>query len=168
MNRIYQGRVSTVEILQPGTSGRTADYVPLNAEAKVARAAGEKLLWEHHRLVQDAGDDCHAAVTVRLNGRSSTLQSRVSAPPPAPHEIGKSSYVPAWLGRMRQGIVDVWWTRRRFGDIVHPPMWHPSPILRHWTRAGERLRRSSITIRATSFLIDQPFRLISPQNLPED
>jgi len=93
MNRIYQGRVSKVEIHQPGASGRSAEYEPLTADAKAAPPAGEKLLREHHRRFPDAGAEHPAAATLRRNGRSSTFQSRVPAPAPALLDFGKSSYV---------------------------------------------------------------------------
>jgi hypothetical protein len=54
MNRIYQGRVSKVEILKSGTKGKAAEYEAMDPDTKAARAAGEKLLWEHHQLFQDA------------------------------------------------------------------------------------------------------------------
>ena len=51
MNRIYQGRVSAVEIPKPGVKN---EWEPLDAEPKVARKKGEDALWQHHELFQDA------------------------------------------------------------------------------------------------------------------
>ena len=114
MNRIYQGRVSTVEILKPGTRGRTAEYEPLSADAKEARAAGENLLWEHHRLFQDAVNYyllCLAALADPTDGLNpvSKLRERMvkdgtwerfprPALPglPAPHSLRES--VAPWIG----------------------------------------------------------------------
>src|SRR5579885_2015973 len=49
MNRIYQGRVSAVEIAD-GHGG----FKSLADDPKAARKLGEQMLWEHHALFQDA------------------------------------------------------------------------------------------------------------------
>ncbi len=49
MNRIYQGRVSSVEI-----ANQNNEFTALAADAAEARRLGEAALWEHHALFQDA------------------------------------------------------------------------------------------------------------------
>ncbi|HRP03749.1 MAG TPA: hypothetical protein PLV87_02445, partial [Opitutaceae bacterium] len=55
MNRIYQGRVSSVQIPNPDKTARKAiPWLPLDPDAKRAGELGEAALWEHHQLFQDA------------------------------------------------------------------------------------------------------------------
>ncbi len=49
MNRIYQGRVSNVEI----PDGKD-NWKPLDPDPKIARDKWQALLWRHHELFQDA------------------------------------------------------------------------------------------------------------------
>jgi hypothetical protein len=47
MNRIYQGRVSNVQTLKPGTNGKSpGDWEDLKDWPSA--------LWQHHELIQDA------------------------------------------------------------------------------------------------------------------
>jgi len=46
MNRIYQGRVTKVEVLKAGTKGKLAEWELL--------PSWEDGLWKHHQLFQDA------------------------------------------------------------------------------------------------------------------
>lgn len=48
MNRIYQGRVSAVEL----ADGK--DFKPLDPDPEIARRRGEEMLWQHHEVFQDA------------------------------------------------------------------------------------------------------------------
>lgn len=55
MNRIYQGRVSAVQIPNPEkTARKSMPWLPLDSDPKIARVKGETALWEHHVLFQDA------------------------------------------------------------------------------------------------------------------
>jgi len=55
MNRIYQGRVSVVQIQNPDEVARKTDpWVSLDSDATRARERGEAALLEHHVLFQDA------------------------------------------------------------------------------------------------------------------
>ncbi len=51
MNRIYQGRVSKVEI---PTGDKENPWQPLDPDPKIAREKWQSLLWQHHELFQDA------------------------------------------------------------------------------------------------------------------
>ena len=55
MNRIYQGRVTSVQIsnTDPTTKAITP-WMPLAPDSKLAREQGEAALWDHHVLFQDA------------------------------------------------------------------------------------------------------------------
>ncbi len=49
MNRIYQGRVTKVQILKPGTKGnKPEDWTELD------KNTWQSALWQHHELFQDA------------------------------------------------------------------------------------------------------------------
>ena len=50
MNRIYQGRVTNVEIVK----GKDGKPEPFDAGPKVARQEWQDALWQHHQLFQDA------------------------------------------------------------------------------------------------------------------
>jgi len=55
MNRIYQGRVTKVEKLKSGKSGRSPDdWAPFDADPKADREKWQAALWRHHELFQDA------------------------------------------------------------------------------------------------------------------
>jgi len=55
MNRIYQGRISAVQVPNPDDSTRkSVPWVPLDLDAKLACEKGETSLWDHHVLFQDA------------------------------------------------------------------------------------------------------------------
>ena len=57
MNRIYQGRVSSVQIPNPDLAAKKdTPWVPLDRDPKLARQKGEDALWQHHELFQDAGN----------------------------------------------------------------------------------------------------------------
>jgi hypothetical protein len=49
MNRIYQGRVTSVEV-----AASKREFRPVSEDPKEARRIGESILWEHHELFQDA------------------------------------------------------------------------------------------------------------------
>ncbi|HEX5221792.1 MAG TPA: hypothetical protein VFZ59_19665 [Verrucomicrobiae bacterium] len=51
MNRIYQGRVSNVEIL---SGNKDNPWQPFDPDPKVARQKWQEALWQHHQLFQDA------------------------------------------------------------------------------------------------------------------
>ena len=59
MNRIYQGRVSKVEIPNPGD--KENPWQPLDPDPKVARTKWQALLWRHHEMFQDDVDYLLAA-----------------------------------------------------------------------------------------------------------
>jgi hypothetical protein len=50
MNRIYQGKVTNVEILK----GKDGKPEPFDADPKLARQKWQDALWQHHQLFQDA------------------------------------------------------------------------------------------------------------------
>ena len=50
MNRIYQGKVTNVEILK----GKDGQPEPFDADPKLARQKWQDALWQHHQLFQDA------------------------------------------------------------------------------------------------------------------
>ncbi len=52
MNRIYQGRVSKVEISKPGDKENL--WQPFDPDPEIARKKWEDALWNHHELFQDA------------------------------------------------------------------------------------------------------------------
>jgi hypothetical protein len=52
MNRIYQGRVTSVEIYCPGS--KENPWQPFDPDPQKARAKWETALWQHHELFQDA------------------------------------------------------------------------------------------------------------------
>ena len=55
MNRIYQGRVNKVQILDLEKTAKSPDrWKDLPGTPKEARRLGEELLWNHHQLFQDA------------------------------------------------------------------------------------------------------------------
>ena len=55
MNRIYQGRVSKVHILDPEKNSKSPDrWKVLSPDPKEAMRLGEEMLWQHHELFQDA------------------------------------------------------------------------------------------------------------------
>ncbi|MDP3849785.1 MAG: type V CRISPR-associated protein Cas12b [Luteolibacter sp.] len=55
MNRIYQGRVSTVQTLVPGSTGLLPEHwEPLDEFPMAAKKMGEEVLFRHHELFQDA------------------------------------------------------------------------------------------------------------------
>lgn len=55
MNRIYQGRVASVQIPNPDEVARkSVPWVSLDPDPKRARELGDAALWEHHLLFQDA------------------------------------------------------------------------------------------------------------------
>jgi hypothetical protein len=49
MNRIYQGRVTNVEIIKDGKPE------PFDPDPKEAKRKWQDALWQHHRLFQDKG-----------------------------------------------------------------------------------------------------------------
>jgi len=50
MNRIYQGRVSKVEI---PTGNKDNPWQPLDSDPKIAREKWQALLWRHHETLPD-------------------------------------------------------------------------------------------------------------------
>ena len=55
MNRIYQGRVSKVQILDPEKNSNSPDrWKELSSDSREACRLGEEMLWQHHELFQDA------------------------------------------------------------------------------------------------------------------
>ena len=72
MNRIYQGRVAKVEVLKPGTKGKSSDdWKPLDAWADA--------LWEHHQLFQDAVNYYTLALAAMTEGLSKETVQGVAA-----------------------------------------------------------------------------------------
>lgn len=61
MNRIYQGKVTDVEIQFPSSEGSGVgkskgqpNWQPFDPEPKQAKAKWQSALWQHHQLFQDA------------------------------------------------------------------------------------------------------------------
>lgn len=55
MNRIYQGRVTNVEIANPDKQTPPDHrWLPFDADPKQAKAKWQTALWQHHQLFQDA------------------------------------------------------------------------------------------------------------------
>jgi hypothetical protein len=55
MNRIYQGRVSSVQFPVGGKKKiQTTEWEELHNDPKEAKKRGEQILWEHHEIFQDA------------------------------------------------------------------------------------------------------------------
>ena len=84
MNRIYQGRVTRVEILQPGKKGtKPEDWQPfVPGDSKEARAADrhawQSAVWHHHELFQDAVNYYSlalAAMAVGIEGESAEAKA---------------------------------------------------------------------------------------------
>lgn len=58
MNRIYQGKVTNVELANPDTKApKEKKCLPFDPDPKIAREKWQKALWEHHELFQDAVND---------------------------------------------------------------------------------------------------------------
>ncbi|MBE0543617.1 MAG: type V CRISPR-associated protein Cas12b [Verrucomicrobia bacterium] len=55
MNRIYQGKVTNVEIANPDkTAPPDKRWLPFDADPKQAKSKWQSALWQHHQLFQDA------------------------------------------------------------------------------------------------------------------
>lgn len=52
MNRIYQGKVTSVERFDP--RDKATPWKPFDADPKKARELWQDALWQHHVLFQDA------------------------------------------------------------------------------------------------------------------
>lgn len=55
MNRIYQGKVTNVEIANPDQHAPPDKrWLPFAGDPKQAKAKWQAALWQHHQLFQDA------------------------------------------------------------------------------------------------------------------
>ena len=90
MNRIYQGRVSKVELLDSGKAG-----VVLK---EFGRAEGETLLWQHHELFQDAVNYYLVCLMAMANDKGSLvykIRARIDDPDDVEHNV--------WAPFLRKG-----------------------------------------------------------------
>lgn len=55
MNRIYQGKVTNVELANPDKkTPKEKRWLPFDPDPKLAREKWQAALWQHHELFQDA------------------------------------------------------------------------------------------------------------------
>jgi hypothetical protein len=76
MNRIYQGRVSAVEIPKAGTKN---EWEPLDPDPKLAKQKAEDALWQHHELFQDAVNYYTLALAALAEGLSPATSQGAAA-----------------------------------------------------------------------------------------
>lgn len=89
MNRIYQGRVASVEIPQLGTKGK---WESLDSDPKLAKQKGDAALWQHHQLFQDAVNYYTLALAALAEGLTSSTAQGAAAR--------------AWRAQVRDNWVD--------------------------------------------------------------
>jgi len=83
MNRIYQGKVSFVEIPTPGNKDNP--WKPFDPDPKVARQKWQDALWQHHQIFQDAVNYYLVALASLADSEYATsrlikdLQERIAA-----------------------------------------------------------------------------------------
>ncbi len=69
MNRIYQGKVTNVELANPdGKTAKEKKWLPFDPDPKTAREKWQKTLLEHHELFQDAVNYYTLALAAMANG----------------------------------------------------------------------------------------------------
>jgi hypothetical protein len=108
MNRIYQGRVTKVEIPNPDPSTqKDQPWIPLSKKPAEAKTLGENLLWEHHQLFQDAVNYYLVALASLGHSPQSTLTELKGRIMQSWHSFEKQ-------GQRREGMSESF--RRRFGD----------------------------------------------------
>lgn len=90
MNRIYQGKVSFVEIPTPGNKDNP--WKPFDPDPKVARQKWQDALWQHHQLFQDAVN----YYTLALAAMAGDLQA----------DTPKGKAARAWREQVRENWVD--------------------------------------------------------------
>lgn len=78
MNRIYQGRVSSVQIPSGGKNkAQTTEWEELHLDPKEAKKIGERILSEHHEIFQDAVNYFIVAMAALADPSSQDEFSRV-------------------------------------------------------------------------------------------
>ncbi len=98
MNRIYQGRVSSVEIPDGKDDQGNPKWKPLDPNPKIARDRWQSILWQHHELFQDAVNYYILALASLADPEHATsrlikdLRARVSAAWKAfPRSVGEDA-----------------------------------------------------------------------------
>lgn len=113
MNRIYQGKVTNVELANPDKKApKEKKWLPFDPNPKTAREKWQKALWQHHELFQDAvncylvalgalADPNHAAgnrVIRDLQARLGEAWEQFPRQPVPPHTKSLRDSVTPWIG----------------------------------------------------------------------